>query len=464
MSQETLDKLHCPACDAPLEYDGKSTTVKCPYCKTNFVVPEEWRTPVQPAPAAHADDDDDTMREIAALARSGNQLAAIKLMRQTYNMSLHEAKDAVDAMAMGGYTRTPQVVVARLGAASGMAETLAYAPEVRRRSGGCLSFAVWLIIITFVIIGVIFYTRTVRTTAITTVVNEVTTALPDVKMPASAASLLQTLNGSFATEVMRFGSAGIGPGKFTDARAIAVDSAGHIFVGEYESGLVQVFDRAGKFLTVWTLPEHPLVGQFAAARDGLLYIVYAGNVTIHDGMTGEVVNTLPRLTNGSRGEYQDSVALGADGSVYAVWGGDIVRLDRNLQPNLRIGNAIENALNQVETTTILAVNGVGDIYALGESTDAVVKFASDGRFVNQFGGSSGEQDGPARLQAASAIATDSQGRVYVGDIAGVKVYSPNGQYIDSIGFSGYPFGIAIDDQDNLYLTNRTEVIKYKLPS
>src|SRR5690242_18599732 len=43
----------------------------------------------------------------------------------------------------------------------------------------------------------------------------------------------------FASVVMTFGSEGIGPGMFTDARSIAVDEAGRIYVGEYGSGRIQ---------------------------------------------------------------------------------------------------------------------------------------------------------------------------------------------------------------------------------
>ena len=38
---------------------------------------------------------------------------------------------------------------------------------------------------------------------------------------------------TFATVLLEFGREGIGPGMFTDARSIAVDGAGRIYVGEY---------------------------------------------------------------------------------------------------------------------------------------------------------------------------------------------------------------------------------------
>ena len=41
---------------------------------------------------------------------------------------------------------------------------------------------------------------------------------------------------SFATILLKFGEEGIGPGMFKDARSIAVDGSGRIYVGEYSGG------------------------------------------------------------------------------------------------------------------------------------------------------------------------------------------------------------------------------------
>jgi hypothetical protein len=77
----------------------------------------------------------------------------------------------------------------------------------------------------------------------------------------------------YTEPAMSFGSEGIGPGNFKDARSIAVDAQGRIYVGEYSGGRVQVFDSSGKFLTQWSVdPKMPLRG-LAADRDGTVYVV-----------------------------------------------------------------------------------------------------------------------------------------------------------------------------------------------
>ena len=94
----------------------------------------------------------------------------------------------------------------------------------------------------------------------------------------------------FARLVLKFGDEGIGPGMFKDARSIAVDASGKIYVGEYTGGRIQVFDPDGKFLTQWTVdPKMPLRG-LAADRKGTVYVVQAGKITRHDGETGKLLS------------------------------------------------------------------------------------------------------------------------------------------------------------------------------
>jgi hypothetical protein len=109
----------------------------------------------------------------------------------------------------------------------------------------------------------------------------------------------------------------------------------------------------------------------------------------------------------------------------------------------------------------------GEIYAL-DRQKGVFKFAADGRYINRFGG--GKRAGvspldlpPSQLFSPQNIAIDSQGRIYVSDSgSGIKVYDKEGNYLDKFGGHDVAFGIAIDDQDNIYacLRNNHSVRKY----
>src|SRR5688500_3656806 len=74
---------------------------------------------------------------------------------------------------------------------------------------------------------------------------------PDNPVRPSAPAPAKESGNSFGTVLLTFGREGIGPGMFTDARSIAVDGDGRIYVGEYTGGRIQVFDPAGKFVNQW---------------------------------------------------------------------------------------------------------------------------------------------------------------------------------------------------------------------
>src|SRR6185436_2910009 len=114
---------------------------------------------------------------------------------------------------------------------------------------------------------------------------------------------------SFATELLTFGSEGIGPGMFTDARSIAVDGAGKIYVGEYTGGRIQIFDPAGKFITQWTMGDRKTILRgLAVDRKGTLYAAHGGKIVRYAGETGETLGELSYERSGA-----DDVAPSADG-------------------------------------------------------------------------------------------------------------------------------------------------------
>jgi DNA-binding beta-propeller fold protein YncE len=262
-----------------------------------------------------------------------------------------------------------------------------------------------------------------------------------------------------ASRVLTFGEEGIGPGQFTDARSIAVDSrSGNIFVGEYIGGRVQVFDSEGEFISLWSVdPEMPLRG-LDVNRAGNAYVVQSGLLYTYNNETGEQLD--------ERG-YQDTwgfddVVVGADGGLVTAWFGrskdDIVRFNSYGEPVLTIEAAISGQSGDSELDMRVAVDGLNNIYALGTFNEAVFKFGPDGKFIDQFGASG---DGPGMLDSPMAIAVDGQGRVYVSELVGpIKIYDSGGQYLDSIDVQA--FGMRFDDDDNLYVASRTRVLKYEI--
>jgi streptogramin lyase len=252
-----------------------------------------------------------------------------------------------------------------------------------------------------------------------------------------------------------FGSEGIGPGNFKDARSIAVDAEGRIYVGEYSGGRIQVFDSSGKFVTQWTAdPKMPLRGM-TADRRGTVYVVQKGDITRYEGTTGKQLGT----TGAGQGRYDDVTSTPDGGLVAFSYQArdDVVRLDPSGQVRQVIRAAVSGQTDRSELSIRVAADGVGNVYALGEFNEAVFKFSPDGRFLTRFGG---DGDEPGLFRAPDAIAVDNQGRVYVADFKGVQVFDPNGRYLELIKVKGAASGLVFNDKNELLVVARTAVYKF----
>jgi DNA-binding beta-propeller fold protein YncE len=263
---------------------------------------------------------------------------------------------------------------------------------------------------------------------------------------------------SFAKETLNFGSEGIGAGMFKDARSIAVDAAGTIYVGEYTGGRVQVFDGMGKFITQWTVdPKMPLTGM-AADRNGVVYIVQSGVISRHEGASGKLLGQLDY----AGGWGFDDVVVAADGGLVTAWyknRDDIVRFDNQGHVVRTIRGAISSVTDDSELDTRVAVDGLGNIYALGSFNNAVFKYSADGKYISRFGD---DGDQPGQFRAPSAIAADGKGRVYVSDFKGVQVFDGNGRYLTVFDPGGIASGMVFNDRNELFVASRTKVMKFAL--
>jgi streptogramin lyase len=256
---------------------------------------------------------------------------------------------------------------------------------------------------------------------------------------------------------LAFGSEGTGPGRFKDARSIAVDTQGRIYVAEYSGGRVQVFDSTGKFQTQWMVDAKTPLRGMTCDRKGTVYIVQGGQIARYEGATGKSLGT-----TGAGGGRFDDVAATLDGGLVAFSyqsRDDIVRLDSTGQTTKVIRAAISGQTDRSELNMRVAADGTGNVYALGTFNNAVFKFTADGRFVTQFG-SDGDEQG--QFRAPSAIAVDNQGRVYISDFKGVQVFDSNGRYLDLIKVKGAASGLAFNDRNELFVVARTQVYKFVL--
>lgn len=318
----------------------------------------------------------------------------------------------------------------------------------------------WAIIAIPAIIGlfVILALVGVLTPILYTVNKTVSTAPEQPAVPRLVRPNEKPADG-FAREVMKFGSEGIGPGMFNDARSIGLDGEGRIYVGEYSGGRIQAFDANGKFITQWSVGDRKsILRGLAADRKGTVYAVVGGKIHRYEGATGTQLDDLPYAD----GWGFDDVTTAADGSVIAAWyrnRDDIVRFGPNGQVASTIRAAISGASGDSELDTRVAVDGLGNIYALGTFNGAVFKFTPQGKFVTQFGGK-GEQ--PGQFRAPDSIAVDGKGRVFVGDVKGIQVFDSNGRYLQVFKSDGGASSMVFNDKNELFVVGRRHVIKYTL--
>jgi len=261
---------------------------------------------------------------------------------------------------------------------------------------------------------------------------------------------------AFADVVLRFGSKGTGAGRFEDARSVAVDGAGRIYVAEYSGGRVQVFDSVGTFVTQWMAdPRMPLL-DLEVDRGGTVYVVQSGRIRRYEGATGRLLGTVDGAGQG----VQDLV-LALDGTLWvATHSAHVVHLSRDGKVLRRVD--LRQAVQESAAPARLAVSGKGEVYALDQWTGEIYRLDASGRFVDRFGG---KGDGPEQFRWAMALAIDGRGRVYVSDVGrGIRVFDASGHFVDAFGERAAVFGLAFDDHDGLYTAQRNdhEIVKFRV--
>ena len=453
--------FNCSMCSAPLDMaTANGMTIRCPYCGNTSILPEELRSGVASGAASEPIaegfvpmiDHALKLAEVAKLAKTGNKIAAIKLYRETFGGKLEDAKNAVEQMESGQPIVFNQTFRGTNASAQTFPQSFQPAQFVSpqaikrtKRGAGIAVLIVILIPLTAAIFGIV---RAFR-------------AVSNINVPTSPTTSGGTSSSTpgFATNALEFGSEGIGAGQFKDARSVAIDGQERIYVGDYLDGRIQVFDSQGKFITQWTVDPKKPVRNLAADRKGIVYVAQGGTILRYDGATGNLLGEVAKPSSNPHEFYGDAfVAL--DGSLYTVSSdSNIIHIgaDGQVKSVIKVAEKMGGDVHFDK----LAVDGTGNIYAIENREESIYKFAPDGRYINKFGGKGREA---GQLSNPQNIAVDGQGRVFVADAGrGIEVFDSNGRYINSFG-SNVVFGIAINDRNEIFATerNRNKIVKYVL--
>jgi NHL repeat/WD40-like Beta Propeller Repeat len=208
---------------------------------------------------------------------------------------------------------------------------------------------------------------------------------------------------------------GGGAGEQKDARGIAVDAAGDVYVREVGNHRVQKFDSTGRFVLMFGGDVNKTKVEAAAPEAEQNRCTAASGDECVTGVTGS-----------GQGQFGDDVssgiALGPPGEIFVA---DKERIQRfNLQ-----GEYEAQAPVPGKTGIQLTFDPIGgDLYAT---------FNGDGAGVHKLDPTTGSQLG--LLQGQGAVATDSAGNVFV---AGVGQGGDDGLFVFEYGPNGQPLSPA----------------------
>ncbi len=428
------------------------------------------RQPLRPPPSlARLKDQSAKLKQIGDNVRAGNKTGAARVLSEVFDLGEAQAGDLVDMLADG---KTVKVGNVTMEVAKESLDSPIIKPA-RPRVGGCLA-ALALVIVAAIAawfalnanggdnqIMRAFRNLSPTETAVPTPVLPATEALPATPVPTDT----PTATPRFAEASILVGDRGTLPGQFNDARHIGLDGAGNIYVGEYTGGRIQVFDESGTFITQWRVSdENGFIRRMAVDPEGIVYVIYNGNIHKYEGMTGDLLGQINY--NGGQG-FQD-VAVTAGGGLVAAWnrdwqGGLFVNFNESqddimiFDANGNVVNVISKALSEAasgnaELDTSVTVDGSGNIYASGSLNPGIFKFSPEGKFLNTFG-----QD---RVGYVQAMAIDFQGRLFASVSGEILAFDAEGRFLDSLDAS--PGDMVFNGSDVLYTIDDPQVIKYVL--
>jgi len=212
-----------------------------------------------------------------------------------------------------------------------------------------------------------------------------------------------------------WGALGTGVGEFTDPVGVAEGPYGEVFVTDYDSNEVQVFDADGTPLREFGAAELDSPWLLEVSDDGIVYVAGYGD---------------DRITMwGTNGDYHGSV--GSSGS----------------------GNG------ELDGPCDVAVGPDGLLYIAEWDNNRISVLEPDGTYVGKWG-TTGSDDG--QFVDPIAVEFDSQGRLWVADSSNdrLQYFTPTGTFLGKLGSTGTgegqfdnPYDIKFDPHGDMYVAD-----------
>jgi sugar lactone lactonase YvrE len=230
---------------------------------------------------------------------------------------------------------------------------------------------------------------------------------------------IQKFSGS-GSYLQQFGNNGRGQ---TDHPAgVAIDSSGNVWVADTLKCRIVQFDSSGSYL--WQIGTYgreigQLINPHALAVDlsGNVWVADSGNNRIVKyNKTGQVVAIVGGLELGSdNGQFYSpqGIAMDHSGNVWVADTGNnrLQKFDSSGTYLTKIGT-LGSGDGQFHSPQGLTIDSSGNIWVVDSSNNRIQKFDNDGNYIGKFG-TSGSEDG--QLSYPGAVALDSSGIVWVSD-------------------------------------------------
>ncbi len=261
-----------------------------------------------------------------------------------------------------------------------------------------------------------------------------------------------------AALVWSVGSEGTDPGQFDDARYLAVDGDGNIYVGEHKQGSrIQVFDSDGDFVTEWQIEEESYLTGIAARSDGTLYIALFTDILVYEGETGELLDQFS--ADGPVG----ALTVSPEDELYAVTSSSIFHFDENGEATTLVAD-YRNMIDEALSPSAIAVDEDSNIYVVGSGVGTILQFRADGSEVTHIGE---EGSGAGQFLISPQAIAVADGHIYTSGFSGIQVHHADGSYQGLIPLEGFAFGLVITDTDEgrelvVLDRNAAKLIKYQL--
>lgn len=293
--------------------------------------------------------------------------------------------------------------------------------------------------------------------------------------PEAGAERRVPLKSGWFSHVEVIGTRGVGPGQFNKPRSLACDREDNLYVADF-TGRIQKFDREGRFVRQWQMPQTDLGKPKGMGLDpeGRILVVEPhymrvnhfdgeGRLQAQWGRKGTNPGSLilPRsIAVSSAGEYFISEYTVVDriqrfGPLPAGTGGAAARVPEH-QRTWGEPGAGPGQFNRAEGIGM----GPGDtVYVADSCNHRIQVFDREGKFLRQHGRAGSN---PGEFSYPYDIRVDASGNQFVCEFGNsrITVLDARDQVLEVVGGAGAapgqfanPWSIAVDSRGNLYVAD-----------